>query len=208
MKIIAMISQKGGAGKTTLAINLAVAAESRGHSCVIIDIDPQGSAMGWQDTRTKESPVVISAQPIRINAILQTALEHGADLVIIDTAPHSDAAALQVARVADLVVIPCKPSILDLRAIATSVDIAAMAKKPAVAILNSVPPRGSLTEEALEAIKSYDLKIIPEYLGQRAAFVHSLTVGQGVIEYEPAGKAAQEVQGVYRWICRHIDIKK
>ena len=208
MKIIAMISQKGGAGKTTLAINLAVAAESRGHSCVIIDIDPQGSAMGWQDTRTKESPVVISAQPIRINAILQTALEHGADLVIIDTAPHSDAAALQVARVADLVVIPCKPSILDLRAIATSVDIAAMAKKPAVAILNSVPPRGSLTEEALEAIKSYDLKIIPEYLGQRAAFVHSLTVGQGVIEYEPSGKAAQEVVGVYRWICRHIDIKK
>ncbi len=208
MKIIAMISQKGGAGKTTLAINLAVAAESLGHSCVIIDIDPQGSAMGWQDTRTKESPVVISAQPIRINAILQTALEHGADLVIIDTAPHSDAAALQVARAADLVVIPCKPSILDLRAIATSVDIAAMAKKPAVAILNSVPPRGSLTEEALEAIKSYDLKIIPEYLGQRAAFVHSLTVGQGVIEYEPTGKAAQEVQGVYRWICRHIDIKK
>ncbi len=203
-----MISQKGGAGKTTLAINLAVAAESLGHSCVIIDIDPQGSAMGWQDTRTKESPVVISAQPIRINAILQTALEHGADLVIIDTAPHSDAAALQVARAADLVVIPCKPSILDLRAIATSVDIAAMAKKPAVAILNSVPPRGSLTEEALEAIKSYDLKIIPEYLGQRAAFVHSLTVGQGVIEYEPTGKAAQEVQGVYRWICRHIDIKK
>ncbi len=208
MKIIAMISQKGGAGKTTLAINLAVAAESRGHSCVIIDIDPQGSAMGWQDTRAKESPVVISAQPIRINAILETAREHGADLVIIDTAPHSDAAALQVARVADLVVIPCKPSILDLRAIATSVDIAAMAKKPAVAILNSVPPRGSLTEEALEAIKSYDLKIIPEYLGQRAAFVHSLTVGQGVIEYEPAGKAAQEVLGVYRWICRHIDIKK
>ena len=208
MKIIAMISQKGGAGKTTLAINLAVAAESRGHSCVVIDIDPQGSAMGWQDTRTKESPVVISAQPVRINAILQTAREHGADLVIIDTAPHSDAAALQVARVADLVIIPCKPSILDLRAIATSVDIAAMAKKPAVAILNSVPPRGSLTEEALEAIKCYDLKIIPEYLGQRAAFVHSLTVGQGVIEYEPAGKAAQEIQSVYQWICRFIDIKK
>ncbi len=208
MKIIAMISQKGGAGKTTLAINLAVVAESQGHSCVVIDIDPQGSAMGWQDTRTKESPVVISAQPIRINAILQTAHEHGANLVIIDTAPHSDAAALQVARAADLVIIPCKPSILDLRAIATSVDIAAMAKKPAVAILNSVPPRGSLTEEALEAIKCYDLKIIPEYLGQRAAFVHSLTVGLGVIEYEPAGKAAQEIQSVYQWICRFIDIKK
>ncbi len=207
MKTIALISQKGGAGKTTLALNLAVAAELHGHSCVVIDIDPQASAMGWQDTREKETPVVISAQAVRINEILQTAKEHGADLVIIDTAPHSDSAALQAARAADLVIIPCKPSILDLRAIATSVDIASMAKKPAVAILNSVPPRGSLTEEALEAIRSYGLEIVPEHLGQRAAFVHSLTVGQAVLEYEPSGKAAQEIETIYKWICRFIGMK-
>lgn len=206
MKTIALISQKGGAGKTTLTLNLAVAAELSGRSCAVIDLDPQASAMGWQDTREKESPVVISAQAARINDILATAKEHGAALTIIDTAPHSDSAALQAARAADLVLIPCRPSILDLRAIATSVDIATMAKKPAVAVLNSVPPRGSLTDEALEAIKGYGLEIAPEQLGQRAAFVHSLTLGLSVLEYEPNGKASQEVTTIYNWICKHLGL--
>lgn len=206
MKTIAVISQKGGAGKTTLTLNLAVAAEQSGHSCVVIDLDPQASAMGWQDTREKETPIVISAQASRINDILNTAKEHGAVLTLIDTAPHSDSAALQAARAADLVLIPCRPSILDLRAIASSVDIATMAKKPAVAVLNSVPPRGSLTDEALEAIKSYGLDIAPEQLGQRAAFVHSLTLGLSVLEYEPAGKASQEIGAIYQWACKHLGL--
>lgn len=206
MKTIAIISQKGGAGKTTLALNLAVAAEKNGHSCVVIDLDPQASAMGWQDTREKETPVVISAQASRIHDILATAKEHGAALTLIDTAPHSDSAALQAARVADLVMIPCRPSILDLRAIATSVDIATMAKKPAVAILNSVPPRGSLTDEALEAITNYGLEIAPEQLGQRAAFIHSLTLGLSVLEYEPSGKASQEIETIYQWLCKYLSL--
>ena len=112
MKTISIISQKGGAGKTTIALNLATAAEEAGHSAVVIDLDPQASAKGWHDHRQKESPVVISAQASRISDVLVTAREHGADICIIDTAPHSETAALAAARAADLILIPCRPGIL------------------------------------------------------------------------------------------------
>jgi chromosome partitioning protein len=206
MKTISLISQKGGAGKTTLALNLAVAAEQQGHPCVVVDLDPQASAMGWQDIRKGDAPDVISIHASRIQDIQKTAKEQGAQLMIIDTAPHSDTVALQAAKASDLLLIPCRPSILDVRAIATSVDIASLAHKKAVAVLNSVPPRGTLTVEATEAIHSYGLEIAPEQLGQRAAFVHSLTLGQSVLEYEPAGKASQEIRTIYLWLCDKLGI--
>src|ERR1700676_5529752 len=115
MKTISIISQKGGAGKTTLALNLAGAAETFGHRCVVIDLDPQASAKGWHDHRQKESPVVISAQASRIKDVLETARQHGADICIIDTAPHSETAALAAARAADLILIPCRAGILDIQ---------------------------------------------------------------------------------------------
>lgn len=92
MKTIAVISQKGGAGKTTIALNLAVAAVRSGHQCAVIDIDPQASAKCWHDLRRDDAPVVVSAQAARLPEILQTAKQNGADLVIIDTAPHSESA--------------------------------------------------------------------------------------------------------------------
>lgn len=206
MKIIAIISQKGGAGKTTLAINLAVTAEALGHSSVVIDLDPQASAKGWHDIRNKDTPVVISAQATRLLDILETARSHGAALIVIDTAPHSETASLAAARAADLVLIPCRPSILDLRAIITSADLAALAKTPTAAVLNAVPPRGTLADEAEQVIRSNGLEVLPARLGQRAVFVHSLTTGQSAIEFEATGKAAQEIKTVYTLTCQHLDM--
>ncbi len=207
MKIIAIISQKGGAGKTTLALNLAVAAETLGYSSVVIDLDPQASAKGWHDMRGKDNPVVISAQAARLTDILNTAREHGAALTIIDTAPHSETSSLAAARAADLILIPCRPAILDLRAITTSADLASLSKTPAAAILNAVPPRGTLADEAEQVIKGYGLEVSPARLGQRSAFVHSVTTGQSVLEYEPRGKAAQEIKAVYMWVCNHVNME-
>lgn len=205
MKTISIISQKGGSGKTTLAINLAVAAQSLGHQSVIIDLDPQSSAKGWHDTRRAENPVVISAQASRLPDILNTAREHGADLTIIDTAPHSETSALAAARLSDLVIIPCRPTILDLRAISTSVDLTVLSKTPSVAVLNAVPPRGSVADEAQQAISNYGLNVSPARLGQRSAFVHSITNGQSVLEYEPHGKAAHEIKAAYMWVCDQLN---
>jgi chromosome partitioning protein len=204
MHTIAILSQKGGTGKTTLALNLAIAAETAGHSAVVIDLDPQASAKGWHDSRAQESPVVISVQATRLAEALRTAKEHGAKVVVIDTAPHSESTALAAARAADVVLIPCRPGILDLRAISASADICALAKASAVAVINAVPSRGSLAQEAFEAISGYGIEVAPVRVGQRMAFVHSLTAGQGVLEYEMEGKAAQEIKELYEWTCTHV----
>lgn len=199
MQILAIISQKGGAGKTTLAVNLAVAAERGDVPTVIIDLDPQASAKTWHDLRGKDAPVVVSAQASRMSEVIEVARSNGAELVIIDTAPHSESGALGAARAANLVLIPCRPAILDLKAIGTSGDLAALAKKEAVVVLNAVPHQGKLAEEAEEAVRSYGLSIAPVKLTQRAAYVHSLTAGQGALEFEPDGKAAQEILDLYKW---------
>src|SRR5689334_18614553 len=138
MKVIAIISQKGGAGKTTLALHLGVAAEHDGKSAAIIDLDPQASATGWGDSREAETPAVVSAQASRLQKVLDAARTSGAAFVIIDTAPHSESAALAAARAADFILIPCRPAILDLRAISDSIDLAKIAEKPSAVVLNAV----------------------------------------------------------------------
>jgi chromosome partitioning protein len=206
MKTIAIISQKGGAGKTTLAVHLAVAAESTRKSAAIIDLDPQGSAASWKDLRDGDTPAVVPATVSRLAQVLETAAKHGAALAIIDTAPHSESAALAAARAADLILIPCRPAIFDLKAISTTVDLAKLAGKPACVVFNAVQPRGSLADEASTAVESYQIEIAPVRIAQRAAYVHALTVGQVAQEYEPEGKAAEEIKHLYKWTCKQVGL--
>ncbi len=206
MKTLAVISQKGGAGKTTLALHLAVAARIKKKTAAIIDLDPQASAANWGDSREDEYPAVVSAQPARLSKVLAAAKEAGAKLAIIDTAPHSESAALAAARASDLVIIPCRPAILDLRAIGSTVDLVNLAKAKACIVLNAVPSRGTLAEEAVEAVSSYGVKVLPVRIGQRAAFVHALTAGKTAQEYEPNGKAAKEIKDLYMAICKYAKL--
>jgi len=206
MKTLSILSQKGGTGKTTLALHLAVAAERAGKTCAVIDLDPQASAAGWKDLRQGETPTVVSAQAARLPQVLATAEEHGADVIVIDTAPHAEGAALAAARAADLILIPCRPAVLDLKAIGTTIDLVRLAGNPAAVVLNAVPPRGTLVREAGEVVESYGVTLCPVCVGQRAAFVHALTDGATAEEYEPRGKAAEEVAQLYRWICKHVDM--
>ena len=202
MRTIAAVSQKGGAGKTTLALNLAVASELAGYAALVVDLDPQASAAAWSDSREADTPVVVSAEAARLVEVLGTAREHGAQLCLIDTAPHAESSALAAARAADLVLVPCRPSILDLRAVTASRDIAALAGTAAAAVLSGVPPRGSLAAEAGHALRAHGFTVAPVRIGHRAAFVHAATAGQGVQEYEPRGKAAREIARLYEWTFR------
>jgi chromosome partitioning protein len=155
IEALTLLSQKGGTGKTTIALHLAVAAEHDGKSSAVIDLDPQQSAALWGDSRTSDTPVVVSAQPARLPQVLDLVREHDTGFAVIDTAPHSESAALAAARIADFCLIPCRAAILDLKAISTSIDVARLAKKPFAVLLNAVPPRGTLSSEAAEVIASY-----------------------------------------------------
>ena len=206
MKVLTILSQKGGTGKTTIALHLAVAATQADKKAIIIDLDPQASASQWHDSRDQKAPQVVSAQYARLSAILKAARDEGLQIAIIDTAPHSESTALAAARMADFILIPCRPAILDLHAIRNSVDIVQIANKKGAVVLNAVPAKSRLTEEAIEAVKAYSIEVSPIQVGQRAAFVHSLTSGLAAQEYEPNGKAAEEMQHLYNWTCIQLGI--
>ena len=201
MRTIAILSQKGGTGKTTISLHLAVAAQTAGHAVVVIDLDPQASAAGWKDSRSDEEPVVVSVPASRLPQTLQAAESGGAEVAIIDTAPHSGEVALAAAEAADLVLIPCRPGILDLRAIGTTARVVKLAGKPAYVVLNTVPPRAShVLADARAAVAVHGLDVAPIALQQRAAYAHALTAGQTAQEYERGGKAAEEIASLYGWL--------
>ncbi len=120
MEIYAILSGKGGTGKTTLAVHLSVAAELSGEKSIVVDLDPQGSATDWGTSRQAETPVVVAADPTRLADILKTAEANVVDVAVIDTAPHTDrdvytqTPAQITANLASLVIIPCRASIFDL----------------------------------------------------------------------------------------------
>lgn len=207
MKTLAILSRKGGTGKTTLAINLAVAAwKVSGRQVTLIDLDPQASAANWSDSRAERHPQVISAQANRLPQHLEAAGRAGTGLVVIDTAPHSETAALAAARAADLVLIPCRPAILDLRAIGDTIDLTRLAATPAAVVLSAIPARGTLADEAAAAVAGYAVPLSPVRITQRSAFIHSLTVGKAVLEYEPRGKAAEDMLRLFDWVRMGVDI--
>jgi chromosome partitioning protein len=205
MKTVALLSQKGGTGKTTLSLHLAVAAQLAGKDAVVIDLDPQASAAGWKDSRAAESPVVVSVPAARLQVALRAAKEGAATLALLDTAPHSADVALAAAEAADLILIPCRAGILDLRAIATTARIVKLAGKPAFVVLNTLPPRAhNMLADARAAVAVHGLTVAPVTLQQRAAYAHSLIVGQTAQEWARGDKAAQEISDLYKWMVKQI----
>ena len=204
MHAIALISQKGGAGKTTLALNLAVAFQQAGRTSVVLDLDPQASAATWADLRNDEYPAVAAAHAPRLQAALATARDHGAALAILDTAPHAEASALAAARAADLVLIPCRPGLFDLHAVAASHDAARLAGAPAAAVLSAAPHRGTLADQACTILTELGIEVAPVAIGQRAAHVHAIALGLSVLEHEPRGKAAAEIRALHAWTAARL----
>jgi chromosome partitioning protein len=197
MKTLVILAQKGGSGKTTLAVHMAVCASRQKRRTALIDIDPQGSAFNWNESRNEGRKLdAAKAEAGQIPALLQQAKDGGIDLAIIDTAPHSDSAAAIAAQYADLVLIPCRPARFDLDAIASTVQIATVAKKSAAVVINAAP-RGKLADEARVALERQGITVIDTVLHQRVAYSHAVIDGRSVHEYEPGGKAAAEIDELY-----------
>ena len=200
MQTVALISQKGGAGKTTVALHLAVAFTATGHNTAVIDLDPQASAANWADRREAELPVVISAHASRLQHEMRRAQDAGCQVLVLDTAPHSDRTALDAAKAADLILMPCRAAILDIEAVTTTLDLVHTTGRPVYAILNATTPQGHEAREAAEALAEINVHACPTWLGNRVAFARSLITGQTAQEVDPRGKAAQEIAQLYRFV--------
>lgn len=202
MKTLAIIAQKGGSGKTTLAVHLAVCATRHKLKTALIDLDPQASAYQWNESREDGRKLdAVRGNSSDLAALLKQAKDGGVDLVIIDTAPHSDSAAAIAAQLADFVLIPCRPARFDLDAIATTAQIAKVTKTPTAVVLNAAP-RGKLAEEARDALQGQNLTVMATVLYQRAAYSHAVIDGRSAHEYEPDGKAAAEIDDLYNHITK------
>lgn len=205
MQTIALVSQKGGSGKTTLALHLAVEAARRGCRTLLIDLDPQASTAQWADRRTA-APVdidVTSEHPPRLERALDAAAREGYAVAVIDTAPRADASALRAVSVAGQILVPCRPSILDLDAIAETLRLCGAVNAETSVVINAAPVRSRVVAEAEQAVGNLGGKVCPAIVRERVAFRHALIDGRVAQEYEPDGAAAREIAALYDMIARN-----
>lgn len=210
MKVLAILSQKGGVGKTTLATCLAVAAEQDGERVAIIDIDPQATASFWKDVRSQETPAVISVPPIRLGAMIKACADADTDLVIIDGAAIARDVTFEASKHSDFVIVPTKTAVFDTMSMTHTLDVVREQRRPFSVVLTFVPPQGQETRDAIEAIAELGASVCPVTIGNRKAFFRAQSSGQAVQEFDPHGAAANEIKQLYEYtrIALYDDSKK
>jgi chromosome partitioning protein len=205
MRSIAFLSQKGGSGKTTLAVHIAVAAQGAGDRVVLIDTDPQSSALAWAQARKEEHPAVHKSTASGLAKLLEKARSEDRTLAVIDTPPHAVPGVDLIARTADFLVIPCRPSVLDLAAISSSVHLARASGRPAVFVLNACDPRAPEVEQSKSLLARHGFPVAPVDVGHRRAFSRALSTGSAVTEFEPRGKGAEEIIALWEWLKQQME---
>src|SRR5579885_3360529 len=205
MHIIAVTSQKGGSGKTTLAGHLAVAADRAGAGKVaLVDTDPQGSLSEWWNARKAETPIFARTVTARLGTDIERMRSFGIDLLIVDTPTAIEATIAEVIRLADLVIIPARPSPHDLRAVGATVELVERLAKPLVFVLNGATPRARITSEAVMALSQHGT-LAPIVIHQRTAFAASMIDGRTVMEVPDEARAANEIAMLWEYLSRRLN---
>lgn len=209
MKTVTLVTQKGGAGKTTLAASLAVAASEAGEKVAALDLDAQGSLAAWGDVRSAETPAVDRLGADRLAdlpAILKALGAQGFTVAILDTAGVASTGGNLAMQAADLALIPARPSSLDLKATMPTIEtlMRLEMRERFAFVLNQCPPgRSSRAMEAATGLGVFGVLAEPT-ITLRADYQDAMTAGLGVTEYAPAGKAADEIRGLWAWAARKL----
>lgn len=196
MKIISIQSQKGGAGKSTITVHLASAMAARGHSVRVIDTDQQQSAVLWASMRESKTPEIVYVEPLKLQSAIDKARADGVDLVLIDSPPNAGPDAVDIAAAADLMLIPCRPGVFDVSAVRKTIEIAAMAKKPYLVVLSACPPRAPEIAKTRTAFEDAGVPVAKAEIEMRRSMDRALQYGESVIEFEPAGESAKQINAL------------
>lgn len=204
MKTLAIISQKGGVGKTTLATALAVAAEKAGKVAAVFDLDPQASAAFWKDTRAAETPAVLAVPPARLSHVLKAAAGTGCDLAIIDAPPFAKDIAYEAAQHADFILITTRPAVLDVMAMTRTLELVQHYGKPFAVVLTFCPTQGREIADTEAAVQQLGATLVPLRIHNRVAYSRAQQTGLTAQEFEEDGKAAAEIEQLYEYMCMHL----
>ena len=208
MKVLVLASQKGGAGKTTIAAHVAVAAELGGAGpAVLIDTDPQGSLSAWWNSREAGTPALASATLAELPEKLAALAKAGFKLAVIDTPPAITEAIRDVVKLADLVLIPTRPSPHDLRAVGSTVDIAQEVARPFAFVVTQAKPTARLTVQAVAALSAHGA-VAPAIVHDRVDYAASMVDGRTVQETDPTGRSASEIVALLSFVQERMNEKK
>jgi len=200
MKVLVVASQKGGVGKTTLTGHLGVEAGCIGAGPVaLLDTDPQGSLAAWWNERKADLPVYVIAELGRLTEQLAELAVAGIKLCIIDTPPALNETIQAVLKVADLVLIPTRPSPHDLRAVGATVELVQAAGKRMVFVVNGATPRARITADAAIALSQHGT-VAPVILYQRIDFAASMIDGRTAGELDARSKSGMEISELWKYV--------
>lgn len=202
-KTITVAQQKGGAGKTTLAAQLAVAMIAAKRRVALLDIDPQGSLTAWHGLRRRTLGQEAGGLDLSVVAGWRLStelnrLKDDYDILIVDSAANADTENKAAIRASDLVIVPMQPSLVDLWATGPTLELAEKQKTKAMLMLNRIPPRGKLLDTIRQKIREEGMPCMKAALGNRVAFAASMLEGRGVLETAKSGPAAKELLAVLK----------
>ena len=206
MRIIALVTQKGGSGKSTIASSLAVAAAEAGEKVIVIDMDPQASLTRWSCARKDANVGVTAVSPGKLPGALTALAKAGATLVIIDTPGTDSVAAASAMKSADLCIIPARPNAFDLWASETTRKQLRGMRKEYAFLLNQCPPsqQSARVEAGVEALEAMGGLLNPP-ISARVDYQEAARLGLGVTELHPAGEAAEEIRKLWSSLKRRLN---
>jgi chromosome partitioning protein len=200
VNVITLAAQKGGCGKSALAISFAVLATQHSGPVLVLDADPQGTARQWQNGRDGKSPEVRSVRnAAELESTLSALPSDSFDFIFIDTPGRDEPGEAAAIRAAALTLIPCRPTMADVRAVPATAAVARRLNRHFAFVLTQVPTRGTRADETAAALAEVG-EVAPIRIGQRIAWQDSYAAGLGVSEYEREGAATRELAALWRWL--------
>jgi len=201
MQIWFLVTQKGGAGKTTLATNLAVCGGEKGQKVLLADLDPQETAVKWWQSREDDKGIQAVKVPQdveKVKQVIQAGKNKGYDLLIFDTVGQDTNLHNAIIELASLCIIPCQPSLPDIRAVKSTIAMVEKKDVPFVFVITRCPPVGQEFERTKQGLSAHGL-VCPIATIERKAYKNAYAVGLGVSEYDKQDKAAKEMQAIFDW---------